>query len=330
MGKFIQYELWKDCCTHCKFCYNKGEPLTDKQFKLERLAYIKGKLLSEECDLFDEIGFIGGEFFEKQLEDPDIRNGFYELFDICTDKYQRGKLNKLCVCTSLIFDLNKYFLPFVNYLYAKHLTDITLICTSYDTKYRFHTQDKEDLWKDNVILLHDKYDQLKIHTETLLTQDFINKVLSGEFKIQEFCKTYHTTIDYIEPSTGFYYADKYQMAKVLPDFYPTKESFFEFMYYTVCDERSISIQDLLNPFLRANVLYYTNNNEYMVIRGRQRNPDRRILKKVTVEDLDYGKEVRTVPQVLKDFDRGFIDSNMSMLDAVYQFRDTVLGGQDVY
>ena len=322
MSKFIQYELWKDCKCGCAFCYNKGEPSSNK---LHRLNLVKEKLLSEEIDLFDEIGFIGGEFFDGQLENLEIKNRFYELFKICSDRYKDLKLNKICICTSLIFDVKNYLLDFLEFLKELNLLSITVLCTSYDTKYRFYTEERENLWKNNLIYLHEKYPTLKIHTETLLTQDFINKVLNDEFDIITFCKEYYTTIDYIEPSSGFYYNNKIEMAKKLPDFFPTKRSFIEFIKKTVFEQQSINLNDLLNPHLRANVLYYTNNNEDMVIRGRQQNPDRRVLKKVTVKDLDFGDEVRTVPQIYKDFDRGFIDSDCSMLDVVRLIIQTTAG-----
>ena len=53
-----------------------------------------------------------------------------------------------------------------------------------------------------------------------------------------------------------------------------------------------------------------------------------LLKKVEDVQLDYGNEVRTVPQFYKDFDRGFIDSDLSMLDVVKQINE-VFGDNNV-
>lgn len=317
MSKFIQYELWKDCHNQCQFCYNKGEPKTNK---IKRMHYIMDKMDLEEADLFDEIGFIGGDFFHNQLDDDEVKSLFYKLFEKCSERRKQNKLNKLCICTSLIFNIDRHFVDFVNYLESINLLDITLICTSYDTLYRFQNDYQKNLWENNMLELHVRFPKLKIHTETLLSQDFIDKVLTDEFNITEFCNKFHTTIDYIEPSTGFYYNTKYEMAEVLPNFFPTKSSFIKFIKKTVFDEKTINLQDLLNPYLRANVLYYTADGEDMVVRGRQRNPDCRVLKKITSEELNYGDEVRTVPQFYKDFDRGFIDSDLSMLEVVQQIK----------
>ncbi len=325
MGKFIQYELWKDCHNQCQFCYNKGEPKTNK---IERLNYIIGKLTDEESLMFDEIGFIGGDFFHNQIDDEEVKSLFYKLFNICYERRKNKTLNKLCICTSLMFDINRHLINFLTYLKDINLLDITLLCTSYDTIYRFQNEKQLQIWENNMLELHQLFPELKIHTETLLTQDFINKVINDEFNIKEFCEKFNTTIDYIEPSTGFYYNTKYEMDKVLPNFFPTKKSFVRFIKKTIFEEKSVNLQNLLNPYLRANVLYYTANNEYMVIRGRQRNPDCRILKKVENAQLDYGNEVRTVPQFYKDFDRGFIDSDLSMLDVVKQVSE-LYGDGDV-
>ena len=69
MNNFIQYELWKSCRNHCKFCYNYGQE--DKLTKIDSLNYFLNKLDEKEVDNYNEIGFIGGEFFDNQLEDEE-------------------------------------------------------------------------------------------------------------------------------------------------------------------------------------------------------------------------------------------------------------------
>ena len=87
------------------------------------------------------------------------------------------------------------------------------MCTSYDTMGRFSTPKQLENWERNMKLLHDTYPAIKLHTEILVTEDFLQKVLSGEFNITEFKKKYHTDVDFLEPNSGFYYKNKQEFYK---------------------------------------------------------------------------------------------------------------------
>ena len=81
MGNFIQYELWKDCRNHCKFCYNYGQ--SDKYSKTKSLDYFLEKLDDPEVDnLADEetdqvlMEVAGIKMQGRLIIDIDIRNRF--------------------------------------------------------------------------------------------------------------------------------------------------------------------------------------------------------------------------------------------------------------
>ena len=105
MRNFIQYELWKDCSNACKFCFNRGQQDLDK---IESLNFVIDKLDDEELNDYNEIGFIGGEFFDTQLDNKEVRTLFYKLIDKCIDKIKSNKIDKLYITTALLFDMNKH------------------------------------------------------------------------------------------------------------------------------------------------------------------------------------------------------------------------------
>ena len=63
MGKQIQFELWQECNSQCKFCYlGKDNRYTPNELKLSAMQ----KALNKISDLsiypeFDTIAFLGGE-----------------------------------------------------------------------------------------------------------------------------------------------------------------------------------------------------------------------------------------------------------------------------
>lgn len=296
-NRFIQYELWKECRNGCEFCFNRGQKSLDK---IERLNYIIDKLNDPEVDSYNEIGFIGGEFFDIELRDEKVQRLFFQLFRICADKVQAGKLDKIYVTTGLIFDIKPYLIPFLEFLRIWGLSDKTLLCTSYDTKYRFHTPEKLKLWEDNMKYIHEHYNEVKLHTEIIITQDFINKVLDDTFNITKFKEEFNTAIDYIEPSSGFYFNDKKQAAEHLIDFFPTKTSFIKFLK-KVSANNDIDLTTFLSMELRSNKIY-TIDYEPTVIDNRR--------------DIN----TRIIPRdKTKKYELGFIDSDDKMIDVVKTF-----------
>lgn len=296
-NRFIQYELWKACRNGCTFCFNRGQPDVDK---VERLKYVIEKLNDLEVDNYNEIGFIGGEFFDNELENNEVRKLFYKLFDICCDKVKQGKLDKIYITTGLIFDIKPYLIPFLDYLRYIGISDRCLLCTSYDLEGRFHTKEKEDLWKSNMDYLNIVYSEIKLHTEIILTQKFINAVLDDSFSITQFKEKYHTGIDYIEPSSGFYFNDKKDAEKYLKDFFPTKSSFIKFLKKT-SSKNEIDLSTFLSMELRSNKIY---NIDY----------------EPTVIDNRRDINIRIVPKdKTKKYEFGFIDSEDKMVDIARTF-----------
>jgi hypothetical protein len=300
MRNFIQYELWKDCSNACKFCFNKGQKDLDK---IESLNFVMDKLDDPEVDEYEEIGFIGGEFFDTQLDEPRVKELFYKLFDKCIEKIHSHKIDKLYITTALLFDMNKYLIPFLDYLRDKGVLENVLLCTSFDLKYRFHTEKRRKLWEDNMLKLHQLYPTLRLHTETIVTGFFVNAVLNGEFSISEFCDKFHTHIDYIEAGSGFYYYDKKECAKDMPDFFPTKDNFIKFLYKVAIENKEIDLNTFISPNVRSDKIYCNYNGKRYIMSNRRKSN-----MTISVEDLKV------------KYETGLIDSNEKMLDIVQQLK----------
>lgn len=315
MGKFIQYELWKDCRNHCKFCYNYGQ--SDKYSKTKSLDHFLKKLDDLEVDEYDEIGFIGGEFFDNQLEDLDVRNKFYQLFEKCAEKRKVGKLNKLYVATALMFDPNPYLIPFLDYLKEIGLLDITLLCTSYDLKYRFRNHYKKELWEANMLMLNEMYPELTLHTEIIMTEFFMQEVIDDKFSITDFHNRFHTWIDYVHPQRWTSKLTKEQCNTIIPDFFAHKDTFIKFLRKTAIEKHEINLNTFLAMNVRSDVFYCVYNGTEVDVHNR------RELLESNKEDLDqYCQEHKHLTQYLKEKNEtGFIDSDLQMYDVVKQFRD---------
>lgn len=295
---FIQFELWKDCKIGCKFCCNKGQQSVNK---IDSLKFVIN-YLEEDNDInsFNEIGFIGGEFFNGELEDKETKELFYKLFEILSTK----SFKKIYIMTSLIFDLNLYFNEFILYLKQLNLIDKVLICTSYDLKYRFHTQEREQLWRDNMKYCINQYPLLRLHVEIILTQFFIDAVLSNEFSITDFQNEFHCGIDYMEPSSGLFYTDKKECASDLPGFFPTKKSYIKFLKKVAIDNKEIDLNTFLSMDVRADKMFYIDGGKHQMFENRRTSGE-------------WNKPLDTT----KKYELGLIDSDITMTDVVKTLRE---------
>ena len=299
---FIQYQLWQDCSNGCLFCSERCPKPSNKAFNL---GFITGCLGRDEVKNYDEVGIIGGEIFDYQLDDPFIKNMFYTLLEkICSMHFK-----KIYIATNLIYDMNKHLVECLDFLRKQSVEDKVLICTSYDTKWRFTPETKE-LWHNNMLRLQKEFPDFHTHIEIILTGDFIDKVLSGEFDIPSFSKYYNSRIDYIEPASGMHYRDKEDLQKVCPNFFPTRKQFISFLMQECVKKKTVDIRCLISYQIRASRIYHLDQGQYVCYEDR-RQPGFR------VHCLDTTRK----------YELGMIDTDESMEDICEELCN-IMEGED--
>lgn len=290
MDKFIQFELWKDCKQGCKFCCNKGARPTNKAHSFK---YIQKVLNSLQPNEYDSIGLIGGELFNGEMDL--YMHQFYNVMSRIKDLNPKN----IYIATSLIYNMRDYLIPIMKAIEdVLGITDKITLCTSWDPMYRFHNEEQKKLWAKNMFALHKYMPQIKVHTEIILTQHFIDLVIKGGWDLDMFQKVFYTTVDFIEPSSGLFYTDKYECQADIPGFFPTKSSFIEFIK-AIKDKYDIS--RLCSPELRADELHFIDGIEHRVSRDRRANGC-----------------VEHASDPSKKYDIGFIDSDKTMREIVLQ------------
>ena len=287
-SKFIQYQLWSECRNGCLFCLCRDQILIDKKYALN---FILDKLDDEEVYEFDEVGLIGGEIFDVEIDEPEVKELFYKvLTKICNMHFK-----KIYIATNLIYDMNKHLVECLEFLRNKGVQNKVLICTSWDSNWRFSTAKKREIWESNMRRLETEYPDFNKHIEIILSGDFIDTVLAGEFDIAEFSNMCNARIDFIEPTSGWYYNDKKQLQAVCPNFFPTKEKFIKFLKQECIEKKSVDIKCLISNEIRSSRRYQLDCGQFVC------QSDRRVEGFQTV-CLDPEKK----------FETGFIDSNESI------------------
>ena len=86
MSLQIQYELWRECncnCTYCTLGFDNHK--TDNELKLQSMQTAIDEMKNFEPNEHQTVGFIGGEFFQGQLNTPEIKSKFMELIKVAND-----------------------------------------------------------------------------------------------------------------------------------------------------------------------------------------------------------------------------------------------------
>lgn len=266
--RIVQFELTKQCNNGCTFCYNWPDTLNKEEDKVATLLDVHAFVNSDEMLKYDGVGIIGGELFDGQYTTYIEKLLFAELFPVILYNL-RFKDSELRIASALMME-DPTFL--IHSLRGEHMSAVTnfntiRLCTSYDTMGRFTTPHKLELWEHNIKLIHDTFPAIKLHTEIIVTEDFLQKVLSGEFNITEFKNKYHTEVDFIEPNSGFHYKDKKEFSKHVPNFFPKRSTFLKFLHKMV-ETHEVNLHDLFDTTQKADTLFMRVNGKMQTVTDR--------------------------------------------------------------
>lgn len=279
MKKQLQFQLWQECNSRCKFCYLGKENIkTPDKIKLLSLQ----KTIEKIHDLslyqeYDTIAFLGGEFFQGQLNTPQIKNKFIELIKYTVWLLNNQYIKNVWIYVTLTIGDQKDLYQTLK-LFQNHKGTLWLL-TSYDTIGRFHTQKMLDNWDYHMKNIHKLYPDILFNITTIITQDLIDKYLNDQISFQEIMKTYHAQFFFKQCGAGDY--TKEQMNEILPHFYPPRHKFLNFLKKFRVTESPEMWTKLFNIQYRADTLYrnFNDENNIMVLNKRHKNSKNQIQTK---------------------------------------------------
>jgi hypothetical protein len=282
MAKQLQFELWQECNSKCKFCYLGHMNLcTSIEEKINNIEYVINKLSDMSIyPEYDTVAFIGGEFFQGQMETPLVKDKFFELMRLVNDLKNKGYLKNVWIYATMTIGDQKDLYDTIDIFDDKHNL---WILTSYDTMGRFHTPKMEETWSYNMKHIHELYADIKFNTTIILSADFIEKYLRNEFIIQDFMNEYNTTVYFKVPNRV---KDKFTTNKDMNDmignFFPTRSLFLSFLKKVKTTESEDIWNRLFEMNLRADTLICKHNGSLY-----ESERDKEHFTELYDENLDY-------------------------------------------
>ena len=196
-----QYELWQTCNNNCVFCFNKeesGKLQPEKQIDTLKEVLVDLDRVVKEHGGDLSVELIGGEFFQGQLADSRVRDLFFDVIRKLRTLGDAGSLQQVCLFVTLTIGEQLDLYNALDILTGNPSSKLAVwVSTSYDTKGRF-TADKLETWKTHMKRLA-SMPRVYRNTTFIFTQDFAEKVVSGELNLETFRDEYKTTLFFKHP-----------------------------------------------------------------------------------------------------------------------------------
>lgn len=258
MSKQLQFELWQECNSKCKFCYLGTENIcTPDNLKVNACKNALEKISDlNNYPEYDTLSYLGGEFFQGQMNNPSVKKAFMELMNKTAELLNKEIIKQVWIYATLTIGDQKDLYDVLK-LFEGHKGDLWIL-TSYDTLGRFHTKKMEDNWSFHMKNIHQLYPEIKFNITTILSEDCIDKYLSGELSFQKMMEEYHTSFFFKQCGAPY---GKEDMIKRLNGFFPPREKFLKFLRKFRQEESPIMWDKLFNIKYRADMLYRNGNDE---------------------------------------------------------------------
>ena len=261
MSLQIQYELWRECNCKCTYCtLGIDNCLTSNELKLQSMQTAIDEMKQFKSNEHQTVGFIGGEFFQGQLNTPEIKSKFMELITEANNLLNNNIVKDLWLNASLLIGNQDDLYEAINLIDDK--TKLWIL-TSYDSIGRFHTPKMLETWQYHMKNIHNLYPEIKLNTTSILTGDFIEKYLNDNIDIKEFKATYHTNLflkTTVKPG-HLSHLSKQEINDKIGNFFPTQERFQEFLFTFYMREGAEEYHKLFSNDLRADEVRKNFNDE---------------------------------------------------------------------
>lgn len=277
-----QVELWQECGSRCAFCYLKEDNrYTPDALKLDSLNKTIAGLdeLRKNKD-YNAVSYIGGEFFQGQLKNPEVHKKFMELMKKTADLVKDGIIHSVWLAATMTIGDQKDLWEALEYFkdVPRDGNHGMWIITSWDAYGRFHTDKMRETWEHSVQEIHRRYPNFNINTTIILSGSLIDLYMDHGWRFIDFCKKWDTSVFMKQPSpavngdelaVGDFLKCKAEFQKRVPNFFVTRKRFLDFLT-KVCMEEPEIYNKMFNIQYRADTLMrnYNDIEHHMVLNTR--------------------------------------------------------------
>lgn len=267
MLKSLQFELWEDCNSGCTFCYLDKFRKTSDEIKIESLK----KTLTKISDMsiyqtYNVLSYIGGEFFQGQLQNPEVKRLFFKVIQKTAEISDAGFLEQVWISATLTIGEQEDLYKAISYFKDKSKV---WICTSYDVAGRFHTNKMLYTWEHHIFKLKELWPEINLNSCIILMGELVKQYNSDIFSFKNFMSKYQTNIFLKTPGvpcTAIVSLNKKQeINKDLKiEFFPKRSDFLKFLIKFKALEGEYMYDKIYNIDCRADNMIKNTNDDHQI------------------------------------------------------------------
>lgn len=206
----FQWELWSMCNNLCTYCYlGKENRHTDKARQMASLNDLHRSIDELDTRIYNNVSIIGGDFWQGQLDDPEVHASFMSLMEKCAKLYADKKIGSLWItCTMTLgdqkdlYEMLDIFEKYEAYPNPEYGSSGLWLCTSWDVHGRFHTPDRLTNWDYHMKHIHETRPWVKFNCTIILMEDFLKDYIEGRWSPKKFMEEYHTCLFFKQIGLG--------------------------------------------------------------------------------------------------------------------------------
>lgn len=206
--KSFQWELWNYCHQRCLYCYLGALNLdTLEERQLTSLSDFNKTVDELNFKEYNNVSLIGGEFFQGECHTKKVEEELFKTLKRLAGLYNDKKVGSVWVTCTFTREKQNILFEWLDYCKennmfepnSKYGSSGLWLCTSWDTKGRFHTKEQLDNWSKNMKYIQKNYPFVKFNTTMILMEPFLIDYIEDRFSIKDFVKDYKTTIFFKQP-----------------------------------------------------------------------------------------------------------------------------------
>ena len=246
-------------------CYlGKENRKTEDAKKLKNVKDVQdiiANTFTTDLEQYKAIGLIGGEFFQGQLRNPEVKQEFFKLAKQIFDLIEKDQVRDFwCYCTLTIGDQEDLY-ELVD-LFDKMITDKSKhdfwVLVSYDTWGRFYVPGRKENWEKHMLKLQ-TYPYIRFNVTSILSQDFCEKVLSGEHDLIKFREKFKiNSFFFKQPTHTSDYNSKEAMMAAFPNWYLKRKTYIKFLEKLKSEDLRL-FENVLNIVQRADDILHSDD-----------------------------------------------------------------------
>lgn len=192
--KIYEFLVWDNCNNNCQFCWQREQPrLYDYNKRIMILNEVLNFIKSDKFEKGSHILICGGEIFDKPSDFTALSSFFFNIIQFM----KQGIVDLLYINTNLIYTDMSGVWDLLSHLEEAGLISRIRFTTSYDVEGRFKSIESEKLMLRNLEDVGNKYSNMHIVANTILTKPACEAILSGKLNLKKFMETNNCWVNLI-------------------------------------------------------------------------------------------------------------------------------------